>query len=880
LKLLHRMWSRIAGSFTGRNRDAELSAEFESHIAMLTEKNMRRGMSPDEARRAAILTFGGVEPAKENYRDQRGLPAFDSLQQDVRFGLRMLGKNPGWTLLVAVVLALGIGPSVTVFSVISEVLLKPLPSHRADQLVVLFERPPGGGERDRTWVAPPTFFDWQLHNDVFAEMAALEPTPLSFSGHGEPEELNADFVSPNTFRILGVAALHGRIFSNDEDRPGRNQVVLLGETWWREQFGADPNVLGTVLTLGDKTYTVIGVVPSSSFPFPLFENPDIWVPLSSDRYVGADRRGRSAFVIARLKPSVMLAQAQRAMDALEKRIADMYPATNKDWGVTVISMRDSFVGDVKPSLLMLMGAVVFVLLISCANIANLLLARGLTRERDMSIRTLLGASSWRLVRQLFAEGFLLSLLGSGLGMLLAYGALNLVRKLLPSSIPHSGSLHLNISALLFTVALLVFSAVLFGFAPAFRLFRFDISRVLGKERSMSGVGTARTRARHSVLVTCEVALCSILLIGAGLMIRTFLHLRSVNPGFDASGVLAIQVTPPYQKYRTPDRMTMCYQDIFRRVSNLPGTRSVAMASSLPLLRISSPASIGSPGQFSASPANLLFVSSRYFETLGIPIVNGREFEQIDSGRDSQTVIVSESVARRLWPNENPVGQYATLNLGRPQPVEVIGVAGDVHQLGVTQGITPEVYVPFSRFSRPLGFMFLVVRGYSNPSGLIPSIKREIWEVDDQIPLSNIITMQEFLSAESAQARFYMTLLSALGAIAIVLTAAGIFAVVANSVVARWREIGIRLALGARPSGILSTMLRQSLISVSIGLTLGTLGSLFLTRVLSKLLFGISRYDPLTFGFVALTLLLVAMCACYFPAARATRMDPAATLRHE
>lgn len=803
------------------------------------------------------------------------------VMHDLTYATKYLLRNPIWAALVAVVLGLGLAANVSVFSVISEVLLRPLPFDHPDQLVILFERPPGGGEADRALVAPPTFLDWSTNNHIFVGMAALEPSVFSFVGRGEPQNLSVNLVSPNIFKLLGVAPLRGRTFSTDVGRAGNDGEVLLGESFWRSRFSADPNVLGTTLVLDQKNYTITGVVPSGPFQLPPFEDADIWVPLPLT--TSNDRRGRSAYVIGRLEPSLTIRQAQIAMNALVERTSELYPQTNKDWGVTVVSMKRFIVGDVERPLTMLMGSVIFVLLISCTNVANLILARGLDREKDLSIRALLGASSWRLIRQLLAEGLLVSFSGSLVGLLLAEGGISLVRRLVPSAVPHIGNFHLDAGTLLFALTLSLFSALVFGLVPALRILRRDINRSSGRRYLTPIIVTDRKRRRRSLVIIGELALCSTLFVGAGLMIQTFLHLRSVKPGFDANDLLTMLMVPDPQRYKPSDRINSFYEEALDRVSRLPGVKAVALVNSLPLQKLNFSTSMNTSrtqeGVPSASAtANILFVSPHYFEAFGIPIINGREFDARDSTKGSQSVVLSESVARELWPHENPIGKYATLHFGGPKPVEIIGVVGDMRQMGITEAVTPQVYLPFFRFSRP--FMYLAVRTYSDPLPLIPTVKQEIWRIDDRLPLSDVSTMGELLSAEFAQAEFYTSLLSVFAAIAVALAAAGVLGVVAHSVAMRTKEIGIRLALGARPSDILSMVIRESLISAGVGVGLGALASVFLTKALSNLLFGISRYDSITFVLMALALLGVALCASYFPARRAMLVDPGVALRYE
>jgi putative ABC transport system permease protein len=794
------------------------------------------------------------------------------LFQDIRYGLRTLVKQPTFTAAAVLTLALGIGANTAMFSTINAVLLRQLPYENPDRLVTVWQTNPQKGI-DQTTVSAPTFAHWRDENNVFEQLAVYDIDSLVLSGSGEPERLPSAQVSPNFFSLLGVQTVAGRAFTPEENQPGRNRVVILSHGLWQRRFNADPGVVGRTLTLTNAAYTVVGVLPPD---FRFIDKADLWSPLPSD-----DERqncGSCHFftVVGRLKQGVTPVQAQAEMAVLSSRLQQQ-EAT----GVKVIPLRDYLVAGVRSSLLILLGAVVFVLLIACANVSNLLLARAGMRQKEFSVRTALGATRRRLARQLLTESVMLSLLGGGLGLILAYWFVGAITALLPEGMLRD-EIVLDSKVLGFTLLLSLLTGIAFGLIPAVKASKAEFNELLkdSMRGSTGGVRHARTRR---LLIISEVALSVMLLVGAGLMIKSFLLLQKTSPGFNPDNLLTARVFLNATNYPAPHQKAAFFQRVLQEVGTIPGVKSAGAVTSLPLGGSSMSFRFAVEGEAAPAPgeqrqAQYRAVSPNYFHTMGIPLTGGRDFTESDAADAPGVVIINETMARRLFPDGGALGKRLTITYGKPTPRVVVGVVGDVKHLRLDEGPKPEMYVPSSQ--NPWPFMTLVMRTTVPPSSIVQSVRERVWSVDKNQPVDKILTADQILYEAVAQPRLYALLLGVFAAVAFILSAVGIYGVMSYLVSQRTHEIGVRMALGARPGDILKLVVRQGMTNVVIGVACGLILSLIVTRVLSSLLYGISATDPNTFIGVPLLLALVALLACLLPARRATKIDPTIALRYE
>ena len=874
-----REWiARFGGLFNKRRKDRELDDEIESHVQMHIEDNLRLGMTPDEARRQAMIKLGGIESTKEAYRDQRGLPVLETLWQDVRYGARQLLKNPGFTSVAVLTLALGIGANTAIFSIVDGVLLKPLPYDQPGQLVQVWEAP-GPGKRNT--VSPGAFLDWQEHSVIFESLSLRQNTAMNLTGDGEPERLSGLAMSASGLQLLRARPLLGRTFASDEDQPGKDKVVVLSHGFWQRRFGGETSIIGRMIQLSDESYTVIGVLP------PLFALPRADAEFVVPRAVASeDANQRSAHwlqVIGRLRPGVTVEQASVEMNALAARLKALYPAFKKDWGVAVVPMQEQITGNIRPTLLVLFGAVGFVLLIACANVANLLLAKASGRQREMAIRAALGASRWRTIRQLLVESVLLSATGMLVGLLLAFWIVNTITHLTALNLPRAKEVGLDLRVLGFALLASLLAGVAFGLVPALQTSRPNLNDMLKEGVRSSGTGPRR-RVRSSLIVA-EVALSLVLLIGTGLLLNSFVRLTRVPSGLIPHNVLTMQVTLPEKKYPDDERRASFFKRVLERIGKLPGVEAVGVIWTMPMAGYSPDTSFsvsGRPRQPETGySTDFDFCTPDYFRAIGIPLLKGRSFEPRDSADAPRVVIINEALAREYFPNKEPLGQRIHLErvAGKlDEGWEIVGVVGNVRQRGLWEGVRPCVY-------RPLAFIrsgngHLVVRTASALTAFGEGVRKVILEVDPNQPVANIRTMDDVLAASVAQRRFTMTLLGGFAGAALLLAAIGLYGVIAYAVQQRTREIGIRMALGATRRNVLGLVLRQGINLAGIGVVVGIAAALGLTRVLTKLLYEVKPIDLPTFGGVSLVLLLVALLASWLPARRATKVDPMKALRYE
>jgi predicted permease len=813
----------------------------------------------------------------------------NGLLQDFRYALRQFRKSPGFAAVAVITLALGIGFNTAIFSVVNAVLLRPLAFADASRLVRIWHVPPEKSFPGMTTfpVSAANYLDWERQTQVFDHMAIYSYHGFTVTGSDKPEQLSAGAVSSGFFATLGVQPLLGRVLSPEEDQPGRSHVVVLSYRLWQEHFGGNPDIVGHDINLDGQPYLVAGVMPAS-FQFPDFAK--MWTPMAWTDQERAVRGEHHSIVIARLKPGVDLKQAQTEMNTISDRLQQQYPEDDKGWGAVVVPMQQDLVSDVRPALLVLLGAVAFVLLIACVNVANLALAKTFSRQKEIAIRTALGATPARVLRQILTETVLLALLGGALGLAFAHFAVRFIMAFLADRLPQSTAVGLDSKVLIFTAVISVVTGIVAGVLPALRLTRRDVNQALkqGLGRTDADSGGHRTR---SILVVSEVALSLMLLIGAGLMIRSFQNLRNVNPGFDSRQVLTMSVMVSRAKFSSPDQAIRFFDRVLLRVRSLPGVESAAVIDNIPLTGGShQPIAIeGRPVvPMSEQPeVDVRLVSAGYMGAMRIPTLRGRGLSDTDVAGRPAVVLVSESMARQFWPGEDPVGKRLTLTFYPDAIREVVGVVGDV-KLDSLDEMRPSatLYFPLDQVSVPASGgwrsfpMTLVVRSQSGSGELASSVSNAVHDVDRDTPLVDISSMDDLVENSLSQQRFNMLLLGAFAALALVLAAVGIYSVLSYSVKRSVREIGIRLALGAPLGDVLRMVVFEAMKPTLLGVAIGTAGALALGRVLSSLIFGVRPTDPLTFLAVAALLAAVAFVASIVPAYRATKVDPMVALRYE
>ncbi len=886
---------RLAGSSLSPTREVEIVEELSQHLEDRYEQALSRGATEGEAYEAALLELKengllgleirGVERSVQQdpvpMGIERGANIIGDLAQDLHYGLRMLVKNPSFTIVAVLALALGIGANSAIFSVVNTVLLRPLPYKNPGRLVMLWEEATHLGFPKNT-PSPANFIDWRAQNTVFEAMAAMVERSFNLTGVGEPERFDGRRVSANLFDLLGVQPQLGRAFRAEEDKPG-SRVVILSNGLWQHRFGGDPRVIGQAVSLNGESYTVIGVMPGS-FQFPT-RRDQLWVPLAFDAKEAASRGNHFLEVIARMKPGVTLQQAQAEMSTIAARLAQQYPEENLRVGSVVTALQEQVVGDIKPALLVLLGAVGFVLLIACANVANLLLARAAARQKEIALRLALGAGRSRLTRQFLTESVLLAVIGGAVGLLLSIAGLRVLKTFIPDTISQAQAISIDAKVLVFTGLVALVTGIIFGLAPAMQVSHLDINDTL-KEGGRDAAGGTRGNRIRALLVIGEIAVSFVLLMGAGLLINSFMHLRNLHPGFRANHLLTMKIPLSEVKYPDKERRSPFYAEVLRRVQALPGVQSAAVAGNLPLTYDGDSMPIGIEGRTDPPPDQrpdviLRVVGPGYFSTMGIPLVRGRDFSEQDKADSARVVIVSEKTARHFWPGENPIGKRlkpGSTNRNIPW-IEIIGVVKDVRQNDFVSEPKMQMYMPYQQLNS-FAPNALVVRTNVEPLSLAGAVRNAIWAVDKDQPVSNLRSMDEIVSEAVARQRFSMLLLGIFAALAMVLAAVGIYGVMSYSIAQRTREIGLRIALGAQKSDVLKMILRQGLRFVAAGLAIGLAASFVLTRVMASLLFGISATDPATFVSISLVLIAVALLASYIPAVRAMKIDPMLALRYQ
>jgi predicted permease len=880
LRGLRSVWSRD-------RLERDLDTELRFHLERETEENIRRGLSPAEARAAALRNFGGVEQTKEACRDERGGRWLADLWQDTRYGLGMLRRNPGFSLVAVLTLALGIGANTAIFSVIYGVLLRPLPYQNGERLLTLKQQAPLAGV-DSLGFSVKEIADYRTQTQTLDEVVEYHAMAFTLFGRSEPERVQTGVVSASFFDVLGVQPKLGRSFLPSDEQHGADAVLILSHDYWERSHHSDPNIVGKVFQMNNRPHTVIGVLP----PIPEFpDNNDVYMatsacPTRSSEQFKENRRARMMTVFGRLKPGVTSEQAQADLATIAGRLTQDHPAdypASSGYQLAAASLREALTRAARPTFLILLGTAGLVLLIACANVANLTLARVLRREREMAVRSALGASRGRLMRQMLTESTLLSLAGGALGILLAALSLNLLIGFAERFTPRASEITLDVTALLFTLVVSVLTGVIFGLAPALSV-GAHLTTAL-KEGGQVTASGARQRLR-SALVVAQVALSFMLLIGAGLMLRSFLKLQQVSPGFDPERVLVLRVSPNWSKYTTNQQYRDFSQRLLDRVKPLPGVQTAAIASNYPL----NPQGIAR-GPFNrnfiiegrpvtdgelAPQADFRVVSPDYLPTLRQPLVQGRFFTEADQDKAARVVVLNQTLARHRWGADDPVGRRISFDRGVTW-LTVVGVIGDSRNYGLSQEAIDEVYAPVAQTG---GGGFLLVRTAAEPLGVVRQLRSAVYEVDAETAIDHVRTLKEARSEALASPRLTALLLSLFALLALVITATGLAGVMALLVSQRTHELGIRLALGAMPGKVLLLVLRQGLALVALGLALGLGGAMALRQVMAKLLFAVEPGDPLTWLAVSLALAIVAALACFVPARRVTLINPLQALRSE
>jgi len=887
--MLSKLMTRLRALLRKSQMECELDEELSYHIEQQTEQNIRLGMSPEDARHAARKAFGGVELAKERSRDAHGVRWLEETSQDLRYGARMLVKNPGFTLVAALTLALGIGANSAIFSVVNGVLFKSLPYPDDDRLVVVTEETQAAPGLP---VAYPDYLDWKVRQPVFENLAAHMVVGGILTGGGEPERVFGRRVSANFFATLGVIPQLGRAFTEAEDRTGGDRVVIISHALWRRRYGENPQLIGQSIEYNNEPLTVVGVTPASfDFYGQTNANNDFFMPLgqlSDEDYMQKRDIHPGITVLGRMKPGIRLNRARAEMQALAARIAAEHPETNAGVGVALRPLLDDYVGDARLSLLLTLAAVSLVLLIACANVANLLLARASARRHEIALRMTVGASRGRIIRQLLTESLLLAFGGGAAGLLLSVWGVDLLTKYASDSLPRLEDVNVDWRALSFTLLTTLLTGIIFGLAPALQTARSDGLASL-KEGARSGASGGR-RLREAIVIV-ELALSLLLLIGAGLLLRSYHRLTQVDPGFDPRNILTLRLRLPDARYREQAQVIGFLRQILPRLSSLPGLDSACLTTGIPLGRGDEDTFLieGQPPLSKELTPRALtqFVSADYHRTFGIALLVGRYFTPQDNADAPPVAIIDEDLARKHFPGlsyNETLGRRLRLS-GEGEPWrEIVGVVRHIRHSSLDEPRqSVEAYGPFEQMqSRELTqigrAMDVAVKSTTEPRKLLEAIRKEVQALDRGLPLSHVRTMEESISLSVAARRFNLALIWVFAAVALALGAVGIYGVMSYAVAQRTREIGVRVALGAQGHNVLRLVIGQGMKLALIGLAFGLAASIALTRALQTLLFGVSATDPLTFFATALLLALVALVACYLPARRAMKVDPIAALR--
>jgi putative ABC transport system permease protein len=864
--------------------ERELGSELRFHLERQVEENLAAGMTPQEARHAAVREFGGVEQVKEDCRDTRRANYVENLIKDIRYGFRMLRKSPSFTFFAVAVLALGIAANSAIFSIADAILVRPLPYRDASRLVMVWEDASAYGFPKDT-PAPGNFSDWKSRNQVFEDVAALPYGGyFNLTGNGTPEQLDGKKVTANLFSLLGVSPALGRDFRPEDDVPGAPHVAILSHGLWLRRFGGDPQIVGREISLNYQECTVVGVM-TRGVQFP-DSKTEIWIPAQFTKELLADHGSHYLSVLARLKPGVSLKAANANLATIASELEKEHPDSNAKVGAFAVPLREEVAGDVRPAILMLVGAVCFVLLIACANVANLLLSRAAGRRRELAMRLALGATRGRVIQQMLTESILLALFAGAVGLLLSVWGTKFLAALIPAGIAPMMSTGVDGRVLFFTLAISLGTGILFGIIPASRVSQFQLTFSLKQGGGQNGVGSGGHRLRDA-LVICEVALAIVLLAGAALLIRSLQNLYHLDPGFRADHVLVMRTSLPRPKYEAFARRTTFFDQVLAKVGSLPGVVAAGYTTWVPLTNEGGATSITIEGKPEPAPGNLLIpnvriISRDYMLALRMKLIEGRQFEQGDAAEKLPVALINQTLARNYWTGENPIGKRfkrGTYKENSPW-ITVVGIVGDVHQAGLDLPARAEMYLPYQQQNFGYEPEYLAVRTTGDPLALAEVVRQQIWSVDKEQPVAGVMPLEDLVDENLASRRMQASLLSGFAALALVLVTLGIYAVLSFAVTQRTQEIGVRVAMGAQPRDVLRMIFSQGFKLFLIGAAIGLVAALALSRALVHLLFGVSAYDPGSFALVTILLAAVALLACYVPARRATRVDPLIALRYE
>lgn len=875
--------------FNRSDKDSDLNDEIRSHIDMASKERLENGEDAQEARAAAMREFGNVALVKEVTREMWSGASLETFLQDLRYGGRMLAKSPGFALIAILTLALGIGINTAVFSIVNGVLLNPLRFPHPEQLVTLHESKPNF---DAGSISYPNFRDWQKDNHTFSSVAVTRNTTFILTGHGQAEQIRGELISSDFFSILGIKPLLGRTFLEGEDQIGTAPIALLSESIWRQKFGADPHVLGQGITLDGKSYAIVGVIPASfDLLLASFRTAPVYVPIGQwgNNLLPNRSAGLGIHGIARLKPGMTIEQARADMQSVTRNLATAYPISDKGIGATVLPLKHDMVRESESVLWVLLGAVGFVLLIACINVANLLLARSAARGREFAIRGALGAGQGRIIRQLLTESLLLSLTGGVLGLVLAKWGTRAALAGLPRALPRAQEIGLDGRVLTFTVVVSLFAGIAFGMMPALKISGHLLDTL---KESARGFSAARVRLQN-IFVVAEIATALILLVGAGLMVRSLVSLWNVNPGFDPHQVLSFGLSlPPSLNSATPDRIRAAFRDVEEKIAATPGIEATSFTWGAVPLQTDDEALFWIEGHPKPSSDNdkswalKYVVESDYLKVMRIPLLRGRFFTQQDNEHATRVAVVDDIFVRKFFPNEDPLGKR--LNFGDAS-AEIVGVVGHVNQWGLdvdaTQSLRTQLYLPLMQLPEatvgqlPSG-MGVLVRFQGTSSSSFATIRNALSRTDGETVVYDAQTMDESVSASIAAKRFAMVLLGIFAALAVLLASVGIYGVLSYLVGQRTQEIGVRMALGAQRFDVLRIVLGEGVRMTLVGVGIGIAAALALTRLMTSMLFGVKPTDPITFAGVTLLLCAIALLACYVPARRAMNVDPIVALRYE
>jgi len=888
----HEIRRRLAELKLEPTREAEIVEELAQHLDDRHKELLAGGSTPEECYLSVLAELSESELLARELRPverrvsrepvvlgTRRKNMIGDLWQDLRYGARSMRRNPGFTAIAVITLALGIGANTAIFSVVNGVLLRPLPYPQPERLVMVHGISLQAAQ-EKTPLCEADFLDWKSQNHVFESIAAFSSNRFNYTGGESPEQIEGAWVTSDFFSTIGVQPAMGRAFLPGEDLPNTPQTVVISDGFWRRYLGSSPNVIDQQITLNSRAFTIIGVMPPG-FLFPE-KNTELW---AAEKLTATRRGPYYMWGLGRLSPGATLAQAQSETDTIARRVQDQINSANRDWTWTSISLTERIVGKIRPALLVLSAAVFFVLLIACANIANLLLARATAREKEMALRIALGASRARLLRQLLTESLLLAVVGATVGLPLAFWGVRLLVALSPSDFPRLQEINIDGRVLGIMLLVALVCGLIFGLVPALQSSRLNLNESLKEGGRGGGDGSSRRRLRSALVVT-EIAFSLVLLVGAGLMVKSFIRLQSVSPGFKPDHILTMHLTLPRAKYDSDEKVNNYYRQLIERVTAVRGVEAAGLSISLPPdhLEVSDSFSIeGKPWPSGASEpiVPIVLASPEYFTALGVPLLQGRGFSATDEHGSPLVVIINQTLAERYFPDESPIGKRLKVG-GADRPrnpwMEIVGVAGDLKYSGLDAKPEPTYYTPLAQDAWRAAY--LVVRAPMNPADLAPVIREQIWALDKDMPIANVATMDRLLAESVAQPRFRTLLLGIFAALALVLASVGIYGVISYSVTKRTHEIGIRMALGARTRDVSKLVILEGMALALIGVAIGLGASFALTRVMESLLFEVSTTDQSTFAGVSALLIAVSVLACWIPARRASRVDPMAALRCE